>query len=39
VRICGLSSSGSEQGPVADSCEHGSELLDSIKGRGIFLNS
>jgi hypothetical protein len=29
--VCGLDSSGSEQEPVADSCEHGIELSDSVK--------
>jgi hypothetical protein len=33
----GLDSSGSEQGPVASSCENGNELPGSIKG-GIFLD-
>jgi hypothetical protein len=32
VRRCGLDSSGSGQGPVAGSCEHGNEPLGSIKG-------
>jgi hypothetical protein len=33
----GLDSFGSEQGPVAGSCEHGTEILGSIKG-GKFLD-
>jgi len=33
----GLDASGSGQGPVADSCEHGNEPLGSIKG-GEFLD-
>jgi len=32
---CGLDASGSGQGPVAGSCEHGDESLGSIKGGGI----
>jgi len=32
---CGLDSSGSGQGPVTDSCEHGDEPSGSIKGREI----
>jgi len=32
VTVCGLDSSGSGQGPVAGSCEHGNEPSDSIKG-------
>jgi hypothetical protein len=28
---CELDSSGSGQGPVADSCEHGNETSDSVK--------
>jgi len=31
VGCCGLDSSGPGQGPVADCCEHGNELLASIK--------
>jgi hypothetical protein len=34
---CGLDSSVYEQGPVSDSCEHGNELLGSIKNGGISL--
>jgi len=34
VGRCGLDSYGSGQGPVAGSCEHGNELLGSIKGEG-----
>jgi hypothetical protein len=33
VRVCGLDSLGSEQGPVAGFCEHGNEPSGSIKGR------
>jgi hypothetical protein len=33
VRKCGLDASGSRQGPVAGSCEHGSEPSGSIKGK------
>jgi hypothetical protein len=32
VENCGLDAYGSGQGPVASSCEHGNELLGSIKG-------
>jgi len=32
VLSCGLDSSGSGQGPVADSCERGNEPSSSIKG-------
>jgi hypothetical protein len=32
VDRCGLDSYGSGQGPVAGSCEHGNEPLESIKG-------
>jgi len=31
----GLSSSGSGQGPMVNSCEHGNELPGSIKGQRI----
>jgi hypothetical protein len=33
VRGCGLDSSDSGQGPVADLCEHGNEPSGSMKGR------
>jgi hypothetical protein len=33
VENCGLHSSGSGEGPVVDSCEHGNEPSGSIKGR------
>jgi hypothetical protein len=33
---CGLNSSGSEQGPVASSCEHGNEPSASIKDGEFF---
>jgi len=33
MRRCGLDSPGSEQGPVAGSCEQGNKPLGSIKGR------
>jgi hypothetical protein len=36
--MCGLDTSGSEQGPVAVSCEHCDELFFSIKA-GNFLTS
>jgi len=32
-KTCGLYASGSRQGPVMGSCEHGNEPLGSIKGR------
>jgi hypothetical protein len=35
--MCGLDSSGSGWGPVADCCEHGNEPSNSIKG-GDFLD-
>jgi len=31
--ICGLESYDSQYRPVGGSCEHGNELLDSVKGR------
>jgi hypothetical protein len=34
---CGLDSSGSGQGPVAGSCQHGNEHSRSIKG-GVLLD-
>jgi hypothetical protein len=37
VGSCGLDSSRSSQEPVDGSCEHGTELLGSIKG-GNFLD-
>jgi hypothetical protein len=37
VGRCGLDSSGSGQGPVAGSCEHGSVPSGSIKG-GEFID-
>jgi hypothetical protein len=37
VGRCGLDSSGSEQGPVAGSCEHGNEPSGSVK-VGEFLD-
>jgi hypothetical protein len=37
VGVCGLHSSGSEEGPVAGSCEHGNETSGSING-GEFLD-
>jgi hypothetical protein len=37
VGRCGLDSSGTGQGPVAVSCEHGNETSGSIKG-GEFLD-
>jgi hypothetical protein len=37
VGICGLVSSGSGQGPMAGTCEHGNETSGSIKG-GEFLD-
>jgi hypothetical protein len=30
--MCGLNSSGSGQGPVAGSCEHGNEPSGSVRG-------
>jgi hypothetical protein len=33
VGRCGRDSSGSGQGPMEGSCEHGNEISDSIKGR------
>jgi hypothetical protein len=37
VESCGLDSSGSRHGLVADSCEHGNELSGSLKkSRGIY---
>jgi hypothetical protein len=38
VARCGLDTSGSRQGPVAGSCEHGNEPSASIK-TGNFLTS
>jgi len=35
VESFGLDASGSRQGPVAGSCEHGNETSSSIKGREI----
>jgi hypothetical protein len=32
VGRCGLDASGTEYGPMADSCEHGNEPSGSIKG-------
>jgi len=32
MRNCGLCASGSEQGPVAASCQHGKEPSGSVKG-------
>jgi hypothetical protein len=37
VGRCGLDSSGSGYGPVADSCKRSNESLSSIKG-GVFLD-
>jgi hypothetical protein len=37
VGRCGLDESGSRQGPVVSSCEHGNEPSGSIKG-GEFLD-
>jgi hypothetical protein len=36
VGRCGLDASGSEQGQVVGSCEHGNEPLCSIKGGEIY---
>jgi hypothetical protein len=36
VEICGLDASGSGQGPVTGSCEHGSEPSGSMKGGAFF---
>jgi hypothetical protein len=36
VSRCGLDSSGSGEGPVAGSCEHGNEPSGSIKGGEFF---
>jgi hypothetical protein len=33
---CGLDASGSGLGPLAGSCEHGNEPLDSMKGRNFL---
>jgi len=35
---CGLDEAGSEQGPVADPCEHGNEPSGSSKGHDLFLD-
>jgi hypothetical protein len=35
VRKCGLDASGSGQGAMVGSCEHGNEPLGSIKGREL----
>jgi hypothetical protein len=37
VGRCGVDSSGSGEGPLADCCEHGNETSGSIKG-GEFLD-
>jgi len=37
VGRCGLDASGSGKGPVAGSCEHGSECSGSINGR-VFID-
>jgi hypothetical protein len=36
VEECGLDSSGSEEGPVAVSCEHGNEPSSSIKAGNLL---
>jgi hypothetical protein len=37
VEVCGLDSSGSGQGPLVGSCEHGNKPSDSTE-RGEFLD-
>jgi hypothetical protein len=34
--MCGLNASGSGQGAVAASCEHGNEPLDTIKDKFLY---
>jgi hypothetical protein len=37
-RLCGLNSSGSGQGPVAGSCEHGNEPSGFVKARNLLIS-
>jgi hypothetical protein len=34
--VCGLDSSGSGQGPVTSSCEHGNETSGSVKDKQLL---